>query len=140
MIGGTLAELWRNMEPIDTMVQRYVQPMFSQLQLVLGIIRRGWERSVSELLSPRVPPVTSSLRGVKLADHLFALMLPEFAGFSVCMFRQSSWRNIFRLKTTTYWKCENIFRNDFSKMKNEKKIVSDSCFVNPRNHLGEFHV
>lgn len=93
MIGGTLAELWRNLKSYNTTIQRYVQPMISQLQSTVGSNRReGEERKRTPLL----PSSASSLfsKGVKIGGTWNSLMLPEFAGFSVCMFRQCDWRNI----------------------------------------------
>jgi len=119
--GGTLADLWRNIEPINTTIQRYVQPMFSQLKLTVGSNRReGEERKRTPLL----PSSASSLfsKGVKIGGTWNSLMLLGFAGFSVCMFRQCDWRNIYEQKIN-YEKC-------FSFHKDEKKIRNSSCFMN----------
>jgi hypothetical protein len=67
--------------------------MISQLQSTVGSNRReGEERKRTPLL----PSSASSLfsKGVKIGGTWNSLMLPEFAGFSVCMFRQCDWRNI----------------------------------------------
>ena len=74
MTGGTSAEHRRNSKPYRAWVSGYVPPHSAFCFISMGIKRRGWERSVSELLSPRVPPVPSSLRGsaerrIKCFDH-----------------------------------------------------------------------
>jgi hypothetical protein len=95
--------------------------MFSQLKLTVGSNRReGEERKRTPLL----PSSASSLfsKGVKIGGTWNSLMLLGFAGFSVCMFRQCDWRNIYEQKIN-YEKC-------FSFHKDEKKIRNSSCFMN----------
>jgi hypothetical protein len=76
------------------MVKRYVQPMFSQLKLTVGINRsEGEERKRTPLLASSASSLFS--KGVKIGGSWNSLMLLGFACFSVCMFRQCDWRNIY---------------------------------------------